>query len=123
VDGKRTELVAIDRSFKNFVDRRKPAVVAYLIDESGADSPIAQSCRGLQVQREWLFAKNVLAGIQNLRGNFFMSRIRSTDEDGVTPIQKFLERSSGLTAEPGGHRLREGRVYVKKTPQCHAGIL
>ena len=65
----------------------------------------------------------MFAGIQNLCGNFFVSRIRSADEDGVTPIEEFLERSSGMTAKSGSHRLREGRVYVIKAPKCHAGIL
>ncbi|MFZ0636068.1 MAG: hypothetical protein WA755_19335 [Candidatus Acidiferrales bacterium] len=103
MDGKRLELVPIDGAFKNFIDRRKTAVVTDLIDAFGADGPIAQPRGGLQIQGEGLFAKHMLAGIQNLHGNFFMSRIRSADKDGITFLEKLLERSGGPAAKLGGH--------------------
>jgi hypothetical protein len=123
VDGKRAEFVAVNRGFESFVDGRETAIVADLIDAAGADGAIAQLGGGLEIQREWLFAKNVLASFQYLSGNFFMSRIGSADENGVTFFEKLLERSGVTTTKLDGHGLGASSFNVKNTLERYAGFL
>src|ERR1700688_866381 len=63
VDRKRTKLVAIDAALENFIDGRKTAIVADLVDEAGTSSAIAKAGSGLEIQSERLLAKNVLASL------------------------------------------------------------
>jgi hypothetical protein len=123
VNRKRAEFVPVDRGFESFVDGRETAVVAHLIDAARADGPSAQLGGGLQIQREGLFAENVLASFQNLHGNFFMSRIGSADENGVTFFEKFLKRAGVTTTNLGGHSFSASSFNVKNTLERYARIL